>query len=84
MGLILFWQISPFKPANVRSLKDKIDAFQASFESLQEAEAEAGPSHLGEPAWEGGSCKLIKYPGQLFTLNVSSSLRLKVCNQKYL
>nr|XP_041576476.1 cell division cycle-associated protein 2 isoform X1 [Taeniopygia guttata]XP_041576477.1 cell division cycle-associated protein 2 isoform X1 [Taeniopygia guttata] len=50
-----FTQISPFKPANVRSLKDKIDAFQASFESLQEAEAEAGPSHLGEPAREGGS-----------------------------
>ncbi|NXA91579.1 CDCA2 protein, partial [Melanocharis versteri] len=36
-----FTQISPFKPANVRSLKDKIDAFQASFESLQEAEGEA-------------------------------------------
>ncbi|OWK50287.1 Cell division cycle-associated protein 2, partial [Lonchura striata] len=50
-----FTQISPFKPANVRSLKDKIDAFQASFESLQEAEAEAGPSHLGEPAQEGRS-----------------------------
>ncbi|XP_053822498.1 cell division cycle-associated protein 2 isoform X2 [Vidua chalybeata] len=50
-----FTQISPFKPANVRSLKDKIDAFQASFESLQEAEGEAGPSHLGEPSQEGGS-----------------------------
>ncbi|NXM64661.1 CDCA2 protein, partial [Illadopsis cleaveri] len=35
-----FTQISPFKPANVRPLKDKIDAFQASFESLQEAEGE--------------------------------------------
>ncbi|XP_032936968.1 LOW QUALITY PROTEIN: cell division cycle-associated protein 2 [Catharus ustulatus] len=42
-----FTQISPFKPANVRSLKDKIDAFQASFESLQEAE--------GEPSKEGDS-----------------------------
>ncbi|RLV92970.1 hypothetical protein DV515_00013594 [Chloebia gouldiae] len=50
-----FSQISPFKPANVRSLKDKIDAFQASFESLQEAEGEAGPSHLGEPSQQGGS-----------------------------
>ncbi|NXB01228.1 CDCA2 protein, partial [Cnemophilus loriae] len=50
-----FTQISPFKPANVRSLKDKIDAFQASFESLQEAEGEAGLSHLGEPSQEGGS-----------------------------
>ncbi|XP_014740649.1 PREDICTED: cell division cycle-associated protein 2, partial [Sturnus vulgaris] len=42
-----FTQISPFKPANVRSLKDKIDAFQASFESLQEAE--------GEPSKDGDS-----------------------------
>ncbi|NXU02716.1 CDCA2 protein, partial [Buphagus erythrorhynchus] len=42
-----FTQISPFRPANVRSLKDKIDAFQASFESLQEAE--------GEPPKEGDS-----------------------------
>ncbi|NWX54685.1 CDCA2 protein, partial [Promerops cafer] len=50
-----FTQISPFQPANVRSLKDKIDAFQASFESLQEADGEAGLSHLGEPSREGGS-----------------------------
>ncbi|NXO19618.1 CDCA2 protein, partial [Cisticola juncidis] len=42
-----FTQISPFNP--VRSLKDKIDAFQASFESLQEAEGE-----LGEPSQERG------------------------------
>lgn len=64
MGLILLWQISPFKHANVRSLKDKIDAFQTSFGSLQEAEGEAGLSHLGEAAQEGGSCKLIKYSDQ--------------------
>ncbi|NXQ62053.1 CDCA2 protein, partial [Anthoscopus minutus] len=50
-----FTQISPFKPANVRLLKDKMDAFQASFESLQEAEGEAGLSHLGEPSQEGDS-----------------------------
>ncbi|XP_014116295.1 PREDICTED: cell division cycle-associated protein 2 isoform X2 [Pseudopodoces humilis] len=50
-----FTQISPFKPANVRSLKDKMEAFQACFESLQEAEGEAGLSHLGEPFQEGGS-----------------------------
>ncbi|NXO45877.1 CDCA2 protein, partial [Locustella ochotensis] len=50
-----FTQISPFKPANVRSLKDKIDAFQASFESLQEAEGEAGLPHLGEPSQQRGS-----------------------------
>ncbi|NXL74270.1 CDCA2 protein, partial [Leptocoma aspasia] len=50
-----FTQISPFKPAKVRSLKDKIDAFQASFESLQEAEGEAGLSHLGELSQQGGS-----------------------------
>ncbi|XP_031947716.1 LOW QUALITY PROTEIN: cell division cycle-associated protein 2 [Corvus moneduloides] len=42
-----FTQISPFKHANVRSLKDKIDAFQTSFGSLQEAE--------GEASQEGGS-----------------------------
>ncbi|NXE01966.1 CDCA2 protein, partial [Chaetorhynchus papuensis] len=36
-----FTQISPFKHANVRSLKDKLDAFQTSFGSLQEAEGEA-------------------------------------------
>ncbi|NWY67400.1 CDCA2 protein, partial [Erithacus rubecula] len=45
-----FTQISPFQPARVRSLKDKIDAFQASFESLQESEGESGPSHLGKEA----------------------------------
>ncbi|XP_015504456.1 cell division cycle-associated protein 2 isoform X2 [Parus major] len=50
-----FTQISPFKPANVRSLKDRMEAFQACFESLQEAEGEAGISHLGEPFQEGGS-----------------------------
>ncbi|NWW67843.1 CDCA2 protein, partial [Ifrita kowaldi] len=50
-----FTQISPFKHANVRSLKDKIDAFQSSFGSLQEAEGEAGLSHLGEASQEGGS-----------------------------
>ncbi|NXH60036.1 CDCA2 protein, partial [Rhabdornis inornatus] len=48
-----FTRISPFKPANVRSLKDKIDAFQASFESLQEAE--------GEPSKEG-DCSQDKAP----------------------
>ncbi|NXE42425.1 CDCA2 protein, partial [Ptilorrhoa leucosticta] len=50
-----FTQISPFKHANMRSLKDKIDAFQTSFGSLQEAEGEAGLSHLGEASQEGGS-----------------------------
>ncbi|NWW00279.1 CDCA2 protein, partial [Machaerirhynchus nigripectus] len=50
-----FTQITPFKHANVRSLKDKIDAFQSSFGSLQEAEGEAGLSHLGEPSQEGAS-----------------------------
>ncbi|NXT04872.1 CDCA2 protein, partial [Prunella fulvescens] len=56
-----FTQISPFTPASVRSLKDKIDAFQASFESLQEAEGEAGLSHLGEPSQEG-ACSQNKAP----------------------
>ncbi|XP_075379786.1 cell division cycle-associated protein 2 isoform X3 [Mycteria americana] len=39
-------QVSPFKQENVRSLKDKIDAFQTSFKSLQEAEGETGFSGL--------------------------------------
>ncbi|NWU34586.1 CDCA2 protein, partial [Hylia prasina] len=47
-----FIQLSPFKPANVRSLKDKMDSFQGSFESLQEAEGEVGLSHLEEPSQE--------------------------------
>ncbi|NWR00456.1 CDCA2 protein, partial [Paradoxornis webbianus] len=47
-----FTQISPFGAAKVRPLKDKIDALQSSFESLQEAEGEPGLSHLAQ---EGGS-----------------------------
>ncbi|XP_066062437.1 cell division cycle-associated protein 2 isoform X2 [Chamaea fasciata] len=43
-----FSQISPFEAAKVRPLKDKIDAFQTSFESLQEAEGEPGLSHLSQ------------------------------------
>ncbi|NWV11250.1 CDCA2 protein, partial [Ptilonorhynchus violaceus] len=53
-----FTQISPFKHANVRSLKDKIDAFQSSFESLQEAEGESGLpglSHLADASQEGST-----------------------------
>ncbi|KAJ7417320.1 hypothetical protein BTVI_33338 [Pitangus sulphuratus] len=49
-----FTQISPFKHADVRSLKDKIETFQTSFESLQEAEGETGLIH-GEDSQEGGS-----------------------------
>ncbi|NWU86800.1 CDCA2 protein, partial [Onychorhynchus coronatus] len=52
-----FTQISPFKHANVRSLKDKMETFQTSFESLQEAEGEnglPGLPHL-EDSQEGGS-----------------------------
>ncbi|XP_075379785.1 cell division cycle-associated protein 2 isoform X2 [Mycteria americana] len=41
-----FTEVSPFKQENVRSLKDKIDAFQTSFKSLQEAEGETGFSGL--------------------------------------
>ncbi|XP_027557744.1 cell division cycle-associated protein 2 isoform X2 [Neopelma chrysocephalum] len=52
-----FTQISPFKHVNVRSLKDKIETFQTSFESLQEAEGETGFSGLshGDDSQEGGS-----------------------------
>ncbi|NXC57980.1 CDCA2 protein, partial [Aleadryas rufinucha] len=57
-----FTQISPFKHANVRSLKDKIDAFQSSFGSLQEAEGEAGLSHLGEASQEGVDAAQNKAP----------------------
>ncbi|NXP11490.1 CDCA2 protein, partial [Thinocorus orbignyianus] len=39
-------QDSPFKHENVRSLKDKIDAFQMSFQSFQEGEEEPGSSVL--------------------------------------
>ncbi|NXX71273.1 CDCA2 protein, partial [Spizella passerina] len=57
-----FTQISPFKPpASVRSLKDKINTFQASFESLQEAEGEPELPHLGEPSQQGG-CSQNKAP----------------------
>ncbi|XP_075592768.1 cell division cycle-associated protein 2 isoform X2 [Balearica regulorum gibbericeps] len=41
-------QVSPFKHENVRSLKDKIDAFQTSFKSVQEAEGETGFSGLSQ------------------------------------
>ncbi|NWH46719.1 CDCA2 protein, partial [Fregata magnificens] len=41
-------QVSPFKHENIRSLKDKIDAFQTSFKSVQEAEGETGFCGLSE------------------------------------
>ncbi|NXN68102.1 CDCA2 protein, partial [Himantopus himantopus] len=41
-------QVSPFKHENVRSLKDKIDAFQMSFKSVQEAKEETGFSGLSQ------------------------------------
>ncbi|NWW80104.1 CDCA2 protein, partial [Climacteris rufus] len=50
-----FTQISSFKAANVRSLRDKIGAFQSSFESLQEAEGEVGLSHPSDASQEGAS-----------------------------
>lgn len=64
MRLILFRQVSPFKHENVRSLKDKIDAFQTSFKSVQEAEGETGFSGLPQAdgaSWEAGCCKLINH-----------------------
>ncbi|NXJ66453.1 CDCA2 protein, partial [Rostratula benghalensis] len=39
-------QVSPFKHESVRSLKDKIDAFQMSFQSAREGEEENGFSGL--------------------------------------
>ncbi|XP_065515349.1 cell division cycle-associated protein 2 [Lathamus discolor] len=41
-------QVSPLKYKPARSLKDKIDAFQTSFKSVQEAEAETGSSGLSQ------------------------------------
>ncbi|XP_069733767.1 cell division cycle-associated protein 2 [Phaenicophaeus curvirostris] len=41
-------QVSPFKEKDVRSLKDKIDAFQMSFTSIEEAEGETGSSGLSQ------------------------------------
>ncbi|NXT46291.1 CDCA2 protein, partial [Pluvianellus socialis] len=41
-------QVIPFKHENVRLLKDKIDAFQTSFKSVQEAEEETGFSGLSQ------------------------------------
>ncbi|NXT86827.1 CDCA2 protein, partial [Anhinga rufa] len=41
-------QVSPYKRENVRSLKDKIDAFQTSFKLVQEAEVGTGFSGLSQ------------------------------------
>ncbi|XP_074020213.1 cell division cycle-associated protein 2 [Numenius arquata] len=51
-------QVSPFKQENVRSLKDKIDAFQTSFQSVREGEEETGFSglaYLDDASQEAGS-----------------------------
>ncbi|NWQ76390.1 CDCA2 protein, partial [Columbina picui] len=41
-------QVSPFKHENVRSLKDKIHAFQSSFKLSEEEEGETGFSGLSQ------------------------------------
>ncbi|XP_051496826.1 cell division cycle-associated protein 2 isoform X2 [Apus apus] len=41
-------QVSPFRHENVRSLKEKLDAFQTSFKSVQEAEGDTGFSGLSQ------------------------------------
>ncbi|XP_059687484.1 cell division cycle-associated protein 2 [Gavia stellata] len=43
-----FKQVSSFEHENVRSLKDKIDAFQASFKSVKEVEGETGFSGVSQ------------------------------------
>ncbi|XP_075300767.1 cell division cycle-associated protein 2 isoform X1 [Opisthocomus hoazin] len=53
-----FTQVSPFKYENVRLLKDKIDAFQTSFKSVEEAEVEAdfsGLPQVDDASQEAGS-----------------------------
>ncbi|XP_050766196.1 cell division cycle-associated protein 2 isoform X2 [Gymnogyps californianus] len=59
-----FTQVSPFKHENVRSLKDKIDAFQTSFKSVQEAEGETGFSGLSQvnDASQEAGCSQNKVP----------------------
>ncbi|NXJ49558.1 CDCA2 protein, partial [Spizaetus tyrannus] len=52
-----FTQVSPFKRENVRLLKDKIDVFQQSFQSVQEAEGEtgfSGQSQVDDASQEAG------------------------------
>ncbi|NXN29128.1 CDCA2 protein, partial [Nycticryphes semicollaris] len=51
-------QVSPFKHENVRSLKDKIDAFQTSFQSVREGEEGngfSGLAHRNDASQEAGS-----------------------------
>ncbi|NXK85406.1 CDCA2 protein, partial [Formicarius rufipectus] len=53
-------EVCPYKHANVRPLKDRMEAFQTSFESLQEAEVKTELpelSHVGDASQEGDSCK---------------------------
>ncbi|XP_052661654.1 cell division cycle-associated protein 2 isoform X5 [Harpia harpyja] len=59
-----FTQVSPFKRENVRSLKDKIDVFQQSFQSVQEAEGETGFSGLSQvdDASQEAGCSPNKVP----------------------
>uniref|UniRef100_A0A8C8ANB0 Cell division cycle associated 2 n=1 Tax=Otus sunia TaxID=257818 RepID=A0A8C8ANB0_9STRI len=59
-----FTQVSPFRHENVRSLKDKIDSFQASFKSVQEAEGESGFSGLSrvDDASQGAGSSQNKVP----------------------
>ncbi|KAM6113188.1 cell division cycle-associated protein 2 [Phoenicopterus ruber ruber] len=59
-----FTQVSPFKHENARLLKDKIDAFQTSFKSVQEAEGETGffgLSQVDDASQEAG-CSQNKVP----------------------
>ncbi|XP_074837832.1 cell division cycle-associated protein 2 isoform X2 [Carettochelys insculpta] len=53
-----FKKASPFKHQNVGSLKDKISAFQSSFQSVQEDE---GRSHLPGPSQEEGESQVAGY-----------------------
>ncbi|KAM9516480.1 cell division cycle-associated protein 2 [Guaruba guarouba] len=57
-------QVSPSRSKHVRSLKDKIDAFQTSFKSVEEAEGEtssSGPSQV-DAACRGTGCSQNKVP----------------------
>ncbi|NXG21446.1 CDCA2 protein, partial [Grallaria varia] len=78
-----FTEISPFKHSNVRPLKDKIEVFQTSFESLQEAEEKTELSGLShnkiplkkEPAPEQWSERFtLDNSGADWKENVSASV----------
>ncbi|KAM4644856.1 cell division cycle-associated protein 2 [Amazona ochrocephala] len=74
-----FAQVSPSRNKHVRLLKDKIDAFQTSFKSVEEAEGEtgsSGPSQV-DAACQGTSCSQNKVP-------FAEEQNLGQCSEKFM